>query len=73
VPEAPPVARPKSSPAAPPSPPAQAPHTPSRLELGLGKDARPERSWEERLGPVGIAVFAIVACAIAWFVTYKFF
>ncbi|HMF13868.1 MAG TPA: protein kinase [Gemmataceae bacterium] len=73
LPEAPPVARPKSSPAAPPSPPAQAPHTPSRLELGLGQDARLERSWEERLGPVGIAVFAIVACAIAWFVTYKFF
>jgi serine/threonine-protein kinase len=44
----------------------------SRLDLGLVKGKRQE-TWEERLGPVGIAIFAIIACAIAWFVTYRFF
>jgi serine/threonine-protein kinase len=58
----------KASPAAPASPP----RSPSRSELGLNRESG-RRSWEERIGPIGIAVFAIVACAIAWFVTYKFF
>jgi hypothetical protein len=31
------------------------------------------RSWEERLGPIGIAFIAIVACAAAWLVTWKLF
>jgi serine/threonine protein kinase len=28
--------------------------------------AGPRRSWEERLGPIGIAICAIIACALAW-------
>jgi serine/threonine-protein kinase len=45
---------------------------PSRADFGLGPDRRP-RSWDERLGPIGITVFAVVACVIAWLVTYKLF
>jgi serine/threonine-protein kinase len=45
----------------------------SRLDLGLVKDKHRKQTWEERLGPIGIAIFAIIACAIAWFVTYRFF
>jgi serine/threonine-protein kinase len=56
--------------------PAAAPQTPSapspRAALGIGKDTRP-KSWEERVGPTGLAIFAIIACAIAWYVTYRFF
>jgi len=32
-----------------------------------------QRSWEDRLGPIGIALIAIVACAAAWLVTWKLF
>jgi serine/threonine-protein kinase len=60
------------APAAKASPAAPA-HGPSRAELGLDKDAKPTPPWDERMGPIGIAVFALVACAIAWLVTYKFF
>jgi len=70
APEPPAAARPKASPASAPPP---APRGLSRAELGMSKDARDDRSWDERLGPVGIAIFAIAACAVAWFVTYKFF
>jgi serine/threonine-protein kinase len=31
------------------------------------------RSWEERLGPVGITIGALVACALAWFVASRLF
>src|SRR5262249_41373892 len=60
------------APATPPAPPVPATRAPSRTNLGIVKD-RDACTWEERLGPVGIAVFAIVACAIAWYVTYRFF
>jgi serine/threonine-protein kinase len=30
-------------------------------------------TWEERLGPIGIAVCAILACVLAWFLTYRLF
>jgi hypothetical protein len=33
----------------------------------------PQRSWEERLGPIGIAIVAVIACAAAWLVTWKLF
>jgi serine/threonine-protein kinase len=33
----------------------------------------PQVSWEERLGPVGIVVSALVVCALAWLVTWKLF
>jgi serine/threonine-protein kinase len=74
-PDAPSPTRPKSAPSAPPAAqPVHAPRpAPPRANLGVAKDAQGGSSWEERLGPVGIAIFALVACAIAWFVTYKFF
>lgn len=31
------------------------------------------RTWEERLGPIGIAVCAVLACVLVWFLTYKLF
>jgi serine/threonine protein kinase len=33
------------------------------------------RSWEEKLGPIGITVCAVAACALAWYLahTYKLF
>jgi serine/threonine-protein kinase len=30
-------------------------------------------NWEDRLGPIGVALIAILACAAAWLVTWKFF
>ena len=30
-------------------------------------------SWEEKLGPIGIALGAIVMCALAWLLTWKLF
>jgi serine/threonine-protein kinase len=50
------------------------PIVPTRAELGINKVQRtPDPTWEERIGPIGVAVFALLACALAWFVTYKFF
>jgi hypothetical protein len=37
---------------------------------GNFEDSGP-RTWEERLGPVGIAVGAILAAVLAWFVASK--
>ena len=30
-------------------------------------------NWEERLGPIGIAVSAIIMCVLAWLLTWKLF
>jgi serine/threonine-protein kinase len=30
-------------------------------------------TWEERLGPIGIAICAVLACILAWFLTYRLF
>jgi serine/threonine-protein kinase len=61
--------------APPDAPPPRAPILPSRdtLPTSNPEEAAPQRSWEERLGPIGIAVFAILACAAAWLVTWKLF
>jgi serine/threonine-protein kinase len=64
---------PRSAPIPPKSSPGVAPRAPSRSELGMNRDQGPKGSWEERMGPIGITVFALLACALAWFVTYKFF
>jgi len=47
---------------------------------GRTKPARPEShydepalTWEERLGPAGIAVTAVVLCVLAWLLTWKLF
>jgi serine/threonine-protein kinase len=44
---------------------------PSRSDFGLAE--RRPRSWDERVGPIGITIFAVAACVIAWLVTYKLF
>jgi serine/threonine-protein kinase len=31
------------------------------------------RTWEERLGPLGVALGAVVACAVAWLIAWRFF
>jgi serine/threonine-protein kinase len=33
----------------------------------------PRRSWEERLGPIGVVIGAVVVCALAWLATWKLF
>jgi serine/threonine-protein kinase len=73
-PERPKPERPKGAPPARPVP-APAPH-PGRVptpEFAGAVDPPVRRSLEERIGPIGIAAIAIVACAIAWLVTWKLF
>jgi serine/threonine-protein kinase len=64
---------PPSSPILPKSSPAVAQRAPLRTGSSILLDQGQMRSWEERVGPIGIAVFALLACALAWWVTYKFF
>jgi serine/threonine protein kinase len=33
----------------------------------------PKLNWEERLGPTGVAISAIILCALAWLLTWKLF
>jgi serine/threonine-protein kinase len=65
-PAAPPAAapRPSAKPAAPEKKPQAA---------AAATWQEPPLSWEERLGPMGIAVSAIVVCALAWLLTWKLF
>jgi len=42
-------------------------------EIPGGNHPAPKRSWEEKLGPVGITVLAVVLCAIGWAVTMFLF
>jgi serine/threonine-protein kinase len=76
-------------PASPPAVPASVPRPtllpktdasePVRPRLVAGEppnpvpQAWPQVSWEERLGPVGIVVSALVVCALAWLITWKLF
>ncbi|MGF1581017.1 MAG: serine/threonine protein kinase [Gemmataceae bacterium] len=46
--------------------PGQERHIPGDLEAG-------RRSWEERLGPIGIAVGAVIAAILAWVVASRLF
>jgi len=64
--------------AAPPAPaPSQRPTTKSPPKEKPAPAAssweEPPLSWEERLGPIGIALCAIVVCAVAWLLTWKLF
>jgi len=36
-------------------------------------DQEPAASWEERLGPTGVAIAAVVLCVLAWLLTWKLF
>jgi len=63
-----PAPAPKPPPA--PEPVAEEPHereVPGNVLNG------PRLSWEERLGPMGIAIGAIIACALAWLLTWGLF
>ncbi len=42
-------------------------------ELAPTPRKRSSRSLEEKIGPVGVVVLGIVACVVAWFVTWRFF
>jgi serine/threonine-protein kinase len=55
-----------------PTPPA-ASRPAAEKPLPASLQAYPSVSWEERLGPVGIVVSALVVCALAWLVTWKLF
>jgi serine/threonine-protein kinase len=69
----------------PPTTPAPAPPSPPRLPAASTPAAEPARSrlagaqpWarpslEERLGPIGIVVCALVVSALAWLITWKLF
>ncbi len=82
-------AAPTRSQPAPATPPARASKRPAAPEPPLEEVAetpepevrrapapaydRDTRSWEDRLGPVGIAIGAIIACLLAWLVTWQLF
>ena len=69
--------------ASPPSHPSPVPNAPNSeparsqpATVGAshsGVQSYPAVPWEERLGPAGIAIGALVVCALAWFVTWKMF
>jgi serine/threonine-protein kinase len=64
--------------AAPPARPVPAPAPrPARAARdpvpGAAEPETAPRSWEDRLGPIGIALVAVLACAVAWLVTWKLF
>jgi serine/threonine-protein kinase len=68
--------RPAGPPARPvPAPAPRAAAAPPRDTVPNGAGLHPSvtRSWEERIGPVGIALIAILTCAIAWLATWKLF
>jgi serine/threonine-protein kinase len=59
-------------PAPPPNPPAKMLARDKKPHVAATWD-EPPLSWEERLGPLGIAISAIVVCALAWLLTWKLF
>jgi serine/threonine-protein kinase len=71
----------KNTPAPTPVPAAKAPapepqpepEEPQEQQVPGAVDEDEPRSWEERLGPVGITIGALVACALAWFVASRLF
>ncbi len=71
-----PARRPERPAAGPPQRPVPAP-TPTAGRAAIPNpsafDPQGQRTWEDRLGPIGIAAIAIVACAAAWLATWKLF
>jgi serine/threonine-protein kinase len=62
----------RSSLQGPPAPPSIAP-APAKPVGGKVVDPQnPSRSLDERLGPVGITVCAVVACALAWWLAHSY-
>jgi serine/threonine-protein kinase len=46
---------------------------PDRSTFAAPEVKTPSASWEDRLGPLGIAIGAIVACILAWLLTWHLF
>ena len=62
------------TPASAPTPPAPSRPAADRApKAAPAPPASPTMSWEERLGPVGIVVSALIVCALAWLVTWRLF
>ena len=63
----------------PPTPPKPSPAPRPTAQPRQGKenfaalDTGKPRSWDERLGPVAIALIAMFACAAAWLISWKLF
>ena len=77
-----PPSRPAPSPGpqrvpAKPAKPSPAPPPTARPREGKESSAKLDtpnpRSWDERIGPIGIALIAVFACAAAWLITWKLF
>jgi serine/threonine protein kinase len=65
---------PAPAPTAPPAPPA--PKSAEELSEPIipgNWDLEESPTWDERLGPVGVTVCAILACLLAWFVASRLF
>jgi serine/threonine protein kinase len=64
--------------ALPPPPPSFEPEEPESFAppestVPEPQSSTPRRSWDERVGPIGITVCAILVCVLAWLLTYKLF
>jgi serine/threonine-protein kinase len=76
APATPPVRPKPQSAIQPPRPAATNPpvaSAPARQQSDSSWEPKSGRSWEERLGPMGIAISALVLCALAWLLTWKLF
>jgi serine/threonine-protein kinase len=70
-----PVALPSRQSLREPAQPAEKdPHPSHGPHEEVGNFDEPEkRGWDERLGPLGIAIIAVIACAVAWLLTTLIF
>jgi serine/threonine-protein kinase len=55
------------------TPVAEEPRSRERVIPGAVDDSAVGRSWEERLGPLGITIGAIIACGLAWLIAARLF
>jgi serine/threonine protein kinase len=61
-----------------PPPPSFEPEAPESFVPPVSPAQEPQgttsrRGWDERIGPIGIALCAILVCVLAWLLTYKLF
>jgi serine/threonine-protein kinase len=62
----------------PPPPPSFEPEEPESFSPATAAasgapEPTPRRSWDERIGPIGITICAVLVCVLAWLLTYKLF
>jgi serine/threonine-protein kinase len=62
-------APPAAAPAAPADPPAPEKPAAAKPAAALG---RAPRAWDDSLGPVGITICAVAACALAWYLAHSY-